>query len=114
MAANKVRKSTININVEMDDNNVPEKITWEATDNQAKSACKAFMLSVWDEKESNAMRVDLWSKDMKVDEMKLFVHQTIATMADTFERATSENQMAQEMKDFADYFAEKMQLYKKN
>jgi gliding motility-associated protein GldC len=48
---------------------------------------KAMILSVWDKDEQNAMRIDLWTKEMQVDEMKQFVHQTILTLADSFEKA---------------------------
>jgi hypothetical protein len=30
------------------------------------------MLSVWDSKEKESMRIDLWTKEMPVDEMKIF------------------------------------------
>jgi hypothetical protein len=32
------------------------------------------------------------------------------TMADTFERATGETEMSQEMRDFSIYFADRMKL----
>ena len=62
------------------------------------------MLSVWDSKEES-LRIDLWTKDMPVDEMKMFFHQTLA-MSDTFHRATQDEKMTATMKDFCDYFAE--------
>jgi len=66
------------------------------------------MLSVWNAEEQKAMRIDLWTDEMLVDEMKLFTFQTLMTMADTFEKATSEKPMAEEMRQFAHRFAEKM------
>jgi hypothetical protein len=30
------------------------------------------------------MRIDLWTKEMPVDEMKIFFHQTLVAMSDTF------------------------------
>ena len=56
------------------------------------------------------MKIDLWTKEMKVDEMKKFFHQTFLALADTFERATGEDKMAGDMRDFCEYFAEKMKL----
>jgi len=50
---------------------------------------------------------------MPVDEMKLFFHQTLVTMSDTYLRATQDEKMAATMKDFCDYFAEKLDLIKK-
>ncbi len=103
-----MKTSNINLAVHMDDNNVPERIDWEAEDSVGKSQTKAVLLSVWDEKEKNTLRVDLWTKDMTLEEMKAFFHQNILTLADTFERATNEGKMAAQMRDFGAYFAEHM------
>ena len=100
--------SDIRLTVHMDANRVPERIDWEAEDGGAKSSSKAVLLSVWDEQERNTLRIDLWTKEMTVEEMKAFFHQNILTMADTFERATGEGKMAEQMRDFAAYFAEHM------
>ena len=55
------------------------------------------------------MRIDLWTKEMPVDEMKVFFHQTLLAMSDTFYRATQDEKMTATMKDFCDYFAEKLE-----
>jgi gliding motility-associated protein GldC len=67
---------------------------------------KAIMLSVWDSKSKESMRIDLWTKEMPVDEMKIFFHQTLVAMSDTFHRATGDEKMAETMKIFCEYFAE--------
>jgi len=105
--------SEIKFFVELDENKVPEKLSWTAQDGgvQAEDA-KAIMLSIWDSKAQETLRIDLWTKEMPVDEMKLFFHQTLVAMADTFERATNDEKMAETMRDFCDYFAEKLQLKK--
>lgn len=103
-----MKTSDIRLSVQLDANNVPERIDWEAQENGAKSSSKAVLLSLWDEKEKNTLRIDLWTKEMTVEEMKAFFHQNILTLADTFERATGEGRMAAQMRDFADYFAEHM------
>jgi gliding motility-associated protein GldC len=100
----------IRFDIELDDNNVPEKINWTATDNGRAAEGKAMILAVWDKAEQNALRIDLWTKEMQVDEMKQFVHQTILTLADSFERATNEKPMADTMRDFCQYYAEKMNI----
>lgn len=105
------KQSEINIAVTLDANHIPEKIEWTATDTDINNrASKAMMVSFWDEQDKNTMRMDLWTKEMRVDEMKQFIHQTLVTLTDTFERATSEEQMALAMRDFCDFFAEKMEL----
>ena len=106
-------KSEIKFNVELDENRVPEKIQWTAPDGGVNSeAAKAIMLSIWDSKTQETLRIDLWTKDMPVDEMKKFFHQTLVAMSDTFERATNDEKMANTMRDFCEYFAEKMELVK--
>ena len=105
--------SEIKFNIQLDENKVPEKINWSAQDGGvATQETKAIMLSVWDNKTKETMRIDLWTKDMPVDEMKIFFHQTLVAMSDTFQRATSDEKMADTMKDFCDYFAEKLELKK--
>ncbi|WP_298120653.1 gliding motility protein GldC [Flavobacterium sp.] len=103
--------SEIKFVVELDENRVPEKLTWTAQDGGVElEEAKAMLLSIWDSKAKETLRIDLWTKDMPVDEMKIFFHQTLVAMADTFERATQDEKMASTMRDFTDYFAEKLEL----
>jgi len=105
--------SKIELNVELDENKIPEKLKWSAHDGGIKNEeAKAIMLSVWDNKAKETLRIDLWTKDMPVDEMKQFFHQTLVAMSDTFNRATQDEKMTATMKDFCDYFAEKLELKK--
>jgi gliding motility-associated protein GldC len=109
----KTIKSKIELNVELDENRVPEKLKWSAQDGGVDNEdAKAIMLSVWDSKAQETLKIDLWTKDMPIDEMKLFFHQTLVTMSDTFMRATQDEKMTATMKDFCDYFAEKLELKK--
>lgn len=104
-------KTEIKLSIELDENRVPEKLVWSATEggiNDEES--KAFMLSVWDGQEKSTKCIELWTKDMPVDEMKIFFHQTLLSMSETFQRATGDEKMAATMKDFCDYFAEKLEL----
>ena len=109
-----MKKSEIKFTVTLDDNKVPEKIDWHASDAQLESASKAIMISVWDAEAKNTLRIDLWTKDMMVDEMKQFYHQSLLSMADSFERATSEKEAAQAMRNFAQEFGARMNLVMKN
>jgi len=106
-------KSKIELNVELDENRVPEKLFWTANDGGVSNEeAKALMLSVWDSKTQETLRIDLWTKDMPVDEMKVFFHQTLVAMTNTFNKATQDEKMTATMKDFCDYFAEKLELKK--
>jgi gliding motility-associated protein GldC len=105
-----MKKTEIKFEIDLDENNVPEKIMWNAKDNGKTAEAKAMILSVWDKEERNTLRIDLWNKEMEVDEMKRFIHQTILTLADSFEKATGEKKMADTMRDFCEYYAEKLEL----
>ena len=105
--------SEINFYIDLDENKVPEKLSWSAQDGGVNSEeAKAIMLSIWNSDNKESLRIDLWTKDMPVDEMKLLFHQTLVAMSDTYMRATGDEKMSETMKDFCDYFAEKLDLNK--
>ena len=108
-------KSEIKINVELDDNKMPVKIAWGATDAgfDGKKHAKTLMLSLWDEKENVTLGIDLWTKEMTVEEMNVHYHQMLFKMADTFERATLNTEAANLLKDFSSEFAKKLELKEK-
>jgi gliding motility-associated protein GldC len=107
----KERESEIVLRIKLDENNVPSKIVWDAPDNEVQGKeAKAIMLSLWDPEEDNTLRIDLWTKEMVVDDMKKFIHQSILLMADTLHRSTGETAMAQTMREFGTYYAEKLKL----
>ncbi|MDQ3048454.1 MAG: gliding motility protein GldC [Bacteroidota bacterium] len=108
-----MKQSEIKFTVSLDENNLPQKIDWSATDGGEQSESKSIMIALWDAKENNTLRIDLWTKDMMVDEMKQFYHQSLLSMADTFSRATGEAEMAKEMRAFAQHFGQKMELIAK-
>jgi gliding motility-associated protein GldC len=101
--------SSIVIDVNTDENKVPDSIQWKATDTTTQDAqkAKAMILSFWDGADKTALRIDLWTKDMMVDEMADFFYQTMMTMADTYGRATNHNELVEEMKSFAHGFYHK-------
>jgi gliding motility-associated protein GldC len=98
--------SNISIDVVLDEARVPEKIQWKATDSTAdtQQQAKAMMLAFWDGADKSALRIDLWTKEMMVDEMADFYYQALMTMADTFQRATNQQELTTEMKSFASRF----------
>ncbi len=116
-----MKTSEIKFTVSLDENKLPVTIDWEANDPETgsgqaageKSSCKSVMIALWDAKENNTLRIDLWTKDMLVDEMKVFFHQTMLSMADTLKRATGEDKIAEDLKDFCAHYADKMNLLKK-
>jgi gliding motility-associated protein GldC len=96
-------ESSIQILVGLDENKMPSEITWSAPDNSKENTrkAKAFLLSLWDGADKTALRIDLWTKDMMVDEMEDFFYQTLMTMADTYQKATRHDDLAGEIKNFA-------------
>ena len=103
--------SEIRLKVGLDENRVPEELNWSAEDGGVNNEdAKAMLLSVWDSKNQESLKIDLWTKDMPVDEMKTFFLQTLVSLSDTFMKATQDEKMTATMKDFCDYFAEKLEL----
>lgn len=106
-----MRKAEIKFDVELDDKNLPEKISWQASDTGGEQqSCRSVMLALWDHQRQNTLRIDLWTKDMPVDEMKRFFYESLMTMGDTFERATGEKNIVEDLRDYCAHFAEKMGL----
>lgn len=95
-----MKTTEITFRVTVDENHLPQKIEWDAPDTGEKSEAKSVMISLWDAKENNTLRIDLWTKDMTVDEMKKFYHQNIMTLTDTYVRATSDNATAEQVRKF--------------
>lgn len=105
--------SEINIKVGLDENQVPEKLNWSAEDGSIENMeAKALFLSVWDSAQKDTYKINLWTKEMPVNEMIQFFHQTLTSMADTFETATGDDKMSATMRDFCDYYAENMGIKK--
>jgi gliding motility-associated protein GldC len=96
-------ESSIHIRVGLDENKMPETISWSAPDTSAENTrqAKAFLLSLWDGSDKAALRIDLWTQDMMIDEMEDFFYQTLMGMADTYQRATRHDDIATELKQFA-------------
>ncbi|MCU0445444.1 MAG: gliding motility protein GldC [Microscillaceae bacterium] len=96
-----MKKSKINIEVTLDEQNVPELIEWQATDSPAIGfhPVKAMALALWDDHEKGTLKIDLWTKDMEVHEMKRFFIETMSGMADTIRNATYDEIMAIEIEN---------------
>ena len=103
--------SKIELNIELDENRVPEKLHWTAEDGGiSNEEAKAMMLAVWDAKAKETLRIDLWTKDMPVNEMFIMYYQTMIAMANTLERATGHEKLAGALKDYCDFFAKETKI----
>src|SRR5271154_3665676 len=104
-----MKKSTINFSIELDQNNIPEKILWEATDKPVEglSETKSISISLWDHEEKNTLRIDLWAKDMPVEDMKRFYVDCVGGLAQSVLSSTGDEFIAREM----NALCEKLLLY---
>jgi gliding motility-associated protein GldC len=105
------KQSEIKIKVDLNANNLPIQINWSASDGEIENQnASAFLLSIWNPEEKNTMKIDLWTRDMTIEEMKQFFHQSLLTMADSFEKATGEHFISEDLRDYCYHFAEKMNI----
>jgi gliding motility-associated protein GldC len=104
-----MKESQINIRVQLDNNKIPQQIAWSASESTAMTSqkAKAMLVAFWDGIEKSALRIDLWTKDMMIDEMADFYFQVFNTMADTFQRATRNESLSSDIKSFAKEFHKK-------
>lgn len=104
-----MHSSNISIEIELDENKIPQQIQWMASDSTADmmQPAKSMMLAFWDAADKSALRIDLWTKEMMVDEMADFYYQTMMGMADTYLRATQQKELVDDMKNFAKEFYKK-------
>ena len=94
-----MKKSTINFTIELDQNNIPEKIFWDATDkpDPGLSETKSISVALWDHIQKNTLRIDLWTKDMPIDEMKRFHIECLGGIAQSILTSTKDEVMANEI-----------------
>jgi gliding motility-associated protein GldC len=107
-----MKTTDIHFKVTVDENNLPQKIEWDAPDSGEKSECKSLMVALWDAHENNTLRIDLWTKDMMVDEMKKFYHQNVMTLTETYQRATGDEATAKKIKAFFSDIGKEMSVIK--
>jgi len=101
----------IHIKVQMDEQHIPEKILWSATDAPYVNAeAKAFIVGLWDADKQQALRLDMWTKEMPVGDMQYFIYQMFMTMADTYRNATNDENTARNIRNFAQTYAQNVQL----
>lgn len=102
-------RSAINVQVTLDEEKMPETIEWNAPGGGVEDLqkAKAILLGLWDGEEKSALRIDLWTRKMMVDEMNDFFFQSMMGMADTYARATRNTTLSQEIKTFAKAFHKK-------
>ena len=109
------RTAEIKLNVDLDGDNLPTRIEWEASEAQGAgpSPSESMLLSLWDSENKTMVAIDLWTKDMSVEDMNLFYYQVIHKMADSYMRATQNTDVADLIHAFGDEFGAYLGLLKK-
>ena len=105
------KEAEINFIVKLDEDNSPSEIFWEASeaDFEGLKPCESLMISMWDRVEKNTLSIDLWTKDIEVVEMSAHFYFTFMKMADTYQRATNNNELSEMIRNFAREFARKVE-----
>jgi gliding motility-associated protein GldC len=106
------RTAEIRLTVDLDEDNVPTEIFWEASEAQASgpTSCQSMMLSLWDTEQKSIVAIDLWAKDTTVDDMNLYFYQAIHKMADTYYKATRNQDVSKLIHEFGEGFGGKVGL----
>lgn len=96
-----MREEKITLDITLDEQNVCEQIHWNATQKPEPGVeeAKAIALAIWDGWGKGTLKIDLWTKQMEVFEMKRFFIETISGMADTIRIATGDEVMAMDMEN---------------
>ena len=99
-----MKQSNIKFEIELDNNNVPEKISWDATDKPeaGPSETRAISVALWDHEQNNTLRIDLWAKNMPVEDMKRFYVDCIGGLSQSVLSATGDEYMSTEMRQLCD------------
>ncbi|MCB0489304.1 MAG: gliding motility protein GldC [Cyclobacteriaceae bacterium] len=101
-----MKQSIIQFKIDLDEKNIPEKIIWDASDKPEElSETKSISLSLWDHVQKNTLRIDLWTKDMPVDEMKRFYIDCLGGIAQSALTATGDEKMASEINNLCEKLA---------
>lgn len=103
-----MKKSSIQFDITLDQQNVAEKIMWDASEKpqEGPSETKSISIALWDHQEKNTLRIDLWAKDMPVNEMKRFYVDCVGGLAQSVLTATGDEYMSSEMNQLCERLVE--------
>ena len=103
----------ISFEIDLDQNNLPEKIIWKASDSDNKeNSTKAIAISLWDTNQSNTLKIDLWTKDMRIDEMDKFLLDTLGGLAQSMLTATGDSYISKSINDLCENLVNHMKTKK--
>mgnify|MGYP001246605907 FL=1 len=106
-------KQNLKFEIELDENHLPLKIIMKSAENNLnEDRIKALMISAWSAYSKETLRIDLWTKDMPVNDMYIMFHQTMLGMAVSLEKSTGHNKLAGALRDYCHFFAEQTKIIK--
>ncbi len=108
-----MRSSNITLEIQLDETKTPEKIFWEAEDNNngtQRREVKAMLLSLFDKESLDTFKIDLWTKEMQVSEMDRLMYYTLKGLADSYIRSTNNQELANQMQNFVQFFGEQTKI----
>lgn len=103
-----MNKKSISFDVIFDENSIPEKIHWKAGDDLPEDIeLKSLFVGGWDETNKSTATFNIWTKEMRVDEMQQLFIQSLLSLSSGFERATGDKQIVAQMKSFCESLSDK-------
>lgn len=108
--------SEIRIKVGLDENKIPVDLKWMATDSDHRhlNDCKAVNISIWDPVDRNSLGINLWTRDLMVDEMHSHFFRTLMQLTESYVRATGNPHAAERMKTFCEDLARETSDWEEN
>ncbi len=109
------KQSTVEIFIDLNENKVPEKIQWKASEmpgGEKIVESKAMLLGFFDKETLETLRFDIWTSEMQVVEMDRFIFQSLRAMADIYYKSTQNAELANDMQKFAQHFGQKTEILK--
>jgi len=68
---------------------------------------------MWDGEKKEALSIDIWTKEMTVQEMKFFTFQILLKMNEVIKKSTGDEKLVLEMQKFIKKFGIMMEVLKK-
>ncbi|MCF8240112.1 MAG: hypothetical protein K9J16_01905 [Melioribacteraceae bacterium] len=106
------REAEIRFYISLDEKGRTSNIDWEASDspNPGRKTTHSLMISLWDHIEKTTFSIDLWSNKMFVEDMQVQYYETFRKMAETYRKATHDEEVADFMVKFANDFGKRVGL----
>jgi len=106
------RTAEIKLTIDLDGEQLPTRIAWQASDAQHRGPtnCQSAMLALWDSENKTTAAIDLWTPEMTIEDMNIYVYQVIHKLADTYLRATQDREIADVIHEFGNGFGKTVGL----